>query len=231
VPDLLIINVAPETFVWHDDLRYVIEPNARLWNYIDYKDSLFPLKDGLYRMTRLLSKEQVEASLRVLQVNGTKQSGLPNFITDPNGMIRSTGTKLTSDDLNPDKVFDSIPIYFGTIFAQYQPNIYRLDVLQQILEMAQQHHMLVIGYMPPYHPVMRDVLETRTAFTSNLNFITSQLDNFEKEYPFHYVNFIDSELFSNGDEMFDDIVHPSIEASSLMMQHLYDQFHTYAKPS
>jgi hypothetical protein len=227
-PKLLIINVAPEVLLWSDGYRYAQEPDARLWNYIDYQDPLYPIKDSAYRMIRLLSKEQLEASLRVLQTKGIDRKTLYGYRFDTNGMGHFSGTKLSADDLDPDKLMYT---NWGKMFAEYHPHLYELDVLQHILEMAQQQHMVVIGYMPPYHPVLRDVLETRTEFKANVNYIMSQLDIFEKEYPFYYISFIDSELFSNGDEMFYDIIHPTEQASALMMQQLYDQFHGYAGSS
>jgi len=182
-------------------------------------------------MTRLLSREQFEASLRVLLTRETDESNLYYNIINPNGMISVNKISLTLDDLIPDKVFYRIPVYFGAAFTYYHPDFYRLDVLQQILEIAKQQHILVIGYMPPYYPVLRDVLETRTEFTPTINYLTGQLDDFEKEYPFHYINFIDSPLFSNGDGMFHDLIHPTPQASTLMMQQLYDQFHNYTAKS
>jgi len=228
LPDLLIINVAPEVFLGDDINRYVQEPDALLWNYVDYRDPLYPLKDTVYRISRLFSKEQIDASLRVLQAKAISTQQLSGYVFDTNGMGRIYATHLTADDLNPDKLIYS---EWGKMFAEYHPSLYRLDVLRQILDMAKQQHMLVIGYIPPYHPVLRDILETRIEFTSNLNYITGQLDIFEKEYPFHYINFIDSELFANGSEMFYDIVHPTVQASALMMQQLYDQFDNNANPS
>ncbi|MEP6988514.1 MAG: hypothetical protein ABI970_23125, partial [Chloroflexota bacterium] len=195
-------------------------------NYVDYKDPLFSLKDHFYRITRLLSKEQTLASLRVLQVTGAGQSVLAGYVTDRNGiMVHVDEPPLSPDELNPDKVFDSYETYFGSMFTANRLDLYRFDVLQQILELAKQNHMLVIGYMPPYHPVFRDVMETRTQFRSTLSYITSQLDKLEQAYPFHYMNFIDSEAFSN-DEMFYDLIHPKANVSALMMQQLYDQFHS-----
>ncbi len=228
LPDLLIINLTPEAFWSNEYLRYTLEPNARLWNLMDVRDVLMPLKDGVYRLTSLLSKQQLDASLRVLQIRGSKQAGLSNFITVPNGMIRSPELQLKPADLLPDKVSAGITYFFRKTFTQYQPDLYMTDVLQQILELAKQHHMLVIGYMPPYHPAMRDALETQTEFTPILNYITAQLDHFEKEYPFHYINFIDSHPLSDDATLFFDYIHPTEQASILMMQQLYDQFHTYS---
>ena len=228
LPDLLIINLAPEAFWSNEYLRYALEPNARLWNLIDLRDALMPLKDGVYRVTSLLSKEQLDASLRVLQVRGSKQEGLPNFMTVPNGMIRSPEFQLKPADLQPDKVLSGISYFFKNMFTEYQPDLYMTDVLQQILELAKQHHMLVIGYMPPYHPAMRDALEANTAFTPILNYLVAQLDHFETVYPFHYLNFIDSHPLSDDATVFFDYIHPTEQASIVMMQQLYDQFHTYS---
>jgi hypothetical protein len=230
LPELLIINVAPEAFRWSDNNRYSIEPDARLWNYVDYQDPLFSLKDHFYRITRLFSKEQFQASLQVVQAVGTEQSALVGYMTEPNGvMVHVDEPSLSPSDLNPEHVFQTYDTYYGTMFSAYRPKLYRFDVLQQILELAKQNHMLVIGYMPPYHPVFRDVMETRSEFTSTLNYITGRLDKFELQYPFHYMNFIDSKQFSDGD-MFYDFIHPKASVSSLMMQQLYDQFHSYSKP-
>jgi hypothetical protein len=231
LPDLLIINVAPEVFRWYNDDRSTSDPDSRLWNYVDAQDPLFSLKDNLYRMVRLLSKDQLESSLHIVLLKILNQSDPPRYVTSLNGLTRSPDKHLSSADLIPEKVFNSInSLYFGNTFTEYQPDRYRLDIFQQILEIAKQHHMLVIGYMPPYHPAMRDVLEARTTFPSYLNFVTSQLDNFEKEYPFQYMNFIDSQEFENGNSFFPDLIHPNERASAIMMQELYDQFHSYAQP-
>src|SRR5262249_180698 len=118
------------------------------------------------------------------------------------------------------------------LFAQDDPNLYRMDNLQQILEMAKQQHTVVIGYMPPYHPVLRDMLRQRTQFTPIVQYVTKQLDDLEKSYPFYYMNFIDSDSFSDGNTgLFHDRNHPNEKGSALMMQQLYDQFHSDVKPS
>jgi len=135
-------------------------------------------------------------------------------------------TTLSADDLKPDKLAFNPWV---TRFAQFHSDDYGFDQLRVILEMAKQRHMLVIGYMPPYHPAMYDILLKRTQFTPLLNYVTHQLDIFEKEYPFHYLNFIGSEAFSKGDAMFNDIIHPSIHGSALMMEQLYEQFHSLAE--
>jgi hypothetical protein len=227
-PDLLIINLAPEIFQWTDNNRYQLEPDSHLWNYADFNDPLFPLKDGFYRMTRLLSQEQLDASVRVLWARQTDRAHLDGYIIDPNGMAYFIGTHLSADDLNPDKLFYNT---WGTRFVAYQPDALRLETFQKILEIAKQHNTLVIGYMPPYHPALRDMMESRTQFTANLAFITGQLDSFEKEYRFHYMNFIDSDTFSNGDAMFYDSNHPSIPASAVILRQLYQQFHRYSQTS
>jgi len=86
--------------------------------------------------------------------------------------------------------------------------------------------------MPPYHPVLRDMLKQRTKFTPIVQYITKQLDDFEKTYPFYYVNFIESESFSDGNNgLFHDSNHPTEQGAALMMQQIYDQFHNNVKSS
>jgi hypothetical protein len=220
-PKLLIINVAPEVFGGGDGYRFAQEPDSRLWNYVDRHDPLYPLRDAFYRAARLVSKEQLELSLRLLRSNPDRKQ-LAGYAFDANGMGHFYGLELTADDLKPDVLaFGN----WGKIFGSYNPDAYHLDALQTLLEQAAQAHTLVIGYMPPYHPALRDVLETRTQFPLTLKYVIGQLDAFESQYPFHYTNFIDSDLFSNSDGMFYDSNHPTAAASALMMQQLYDQFH------
>jgi len=175
-PELLIINLAPEIMVL-DDNRYAVEPDALLWDYTENNNPLYPLKSNFDRITRLLSKEQLETSLQVLKVQGQPIYYDYNF--DANGMGHFNTTTLSADDLNPDKLALNAWV---TRFAQFHSDEYGFDQLQLILELAKQQHILVIGYMPPYYPVLRDVLETRTEFTPNINYLTGQLDDFEKEY-------------------------------------------------
>jgi hypothetical protein len=220
-PKIVIINLAPEVFEILSDL-YIPEPNGLLWDYVDRADPNYLLKRGFDRVTRLFSKEQMETSIRVLQTKITKQSVFYPYTFDANGLGHFNVINLGADALAPNVLASNLWV---TRFSQFHPEHYRFDQLQQILELAKEQHIQVIGYMPPYHPAMYKVLLERTDFTKIVNYISGQLATFEEEYPFHYVNFTGSDAFSDGDAMFYDIAHPSLQASALMMQQLYDQFH------
>jgi len=128
-PKLLILSVAPEVFHWTEEARYTNEPDSHLWNYVDYQDPLYPIRDPFYRMTRLFAKEQFDASVRVLAAQSIDRTKLKGYQVDPNGWTHIVGTRLSAADLDPDTLYNS---NWGALFAQNDPDLYRMSNLQQI---------------------------------------------------------------------------------------------------
>ncbi|MBL8119216.1 MAG: hypothetical protein JNJ78_16895 [Anaerolineae bacterium] len=222
MPKLIIISLSPERFATID--YRVLEPDARLWDYLDDNSVVANLKTHFDRWTRLFSKEQIDASLRVVQAEIVGRPAV-NLYFDADGMGHFDEREPTEGDFTMEALRENS---WTLLFTEADnPNMATdgLARFERILKIAEAHNTVVIGYIPPVHPRFQAYLDANTDFAAITTRLKAALDGLTAAYPsFQYSDFLRSEAFSDGQRLFYDIMHPTIEASALMMEMLHKQY-------
>jgi hypothetical protein len=225
MPTLLIINLSPERFATFD--FRAAEPDSPLWNYLDDDTRISNLQLSVDRWTFLFSREQFEASVRLIQAKLLERQPAATGYFDNTGVMRNDTRHPKDDDFNLEKLEKNS--WTGWFNEAINPNMEAAGMmkLKQILEIAKAQNMLVIGYTPPVHPLFKDFLDTHTDFEHIRTRINEQINALTQNYSFYFTDFMDDEHFSDGQTMYHDHVHPTLETSTIMMQTLYDQYNLY----
>lgn len=205
-PRLLILCLPPEV-LFPNDLK-VIEPNAYLRDYLNDDNPLQGVSSTFVQLTRLLSWEQTQASVRSLQTTRSQ----PYYWFDANSMGHINPFPVSDQEIQEGRQ------NWATTFQLSAWNESSVDLLRQLLKLAQTNQSRVIGYLPPYHPAAARFFETQTDMPALRAKVIALLRDYEQEYNFQFVDFIDSDIFTES--LFYDDLHPTEAASRLMMQAL-----------
>lgn len=222
-PRLFIINL--DSFSFYRDVGPEVEPNANLWRYLDVDNPLLQLLTVWDRFNRLFTLEQTQASWRLLEV---ERVGRPDpfyyFDADGWGHINQA---LTLEEALVQSLQNNNQSNWAATFSVNNITPAGIDALRQILEIARANQGQVIGYVPPMHPRFIQYLETEPGFRAMQARTTELFRQLQSDYPFQFMDFTDSPVFQqNLEANFLDGFHPTEAATRLMMQSLYDSFHT-----
>lgn len=225
MPALLIINLSPERFSNFD--ARVIEPNAPLWNYLDDNTRMSDFQLSINNLMLVFSREQTQASARFLNADLTGTRPHTTWYFDDAGVMRNDTSQPTAEEFDLETLEKFA--WTGLFNEGNNPHMETEGMawFQQILDIAKANHTLVIGYTPPVHPLFKQYLDTHTDFESVRKRINEQVNVLTKDYDFYFTDFMDDAAFSDGQTMFHDKMHPTLETTARMMQILYDQYGQY----
>ncbi|MEP6988515.1 MAG: hypothetical protein ABI970_23130, partial [Chloroflexota bacterium] len=193
MPSMLIISLSPDRLATFD--FRLLEPNSLLLPYRDDNSQISSLQFNIDRWTFLFSKEQTEASERIVQSQMSGVRPPPIWTFDNTGVTRNQTSEPLSDDFAPEVLEKSSWIRMFT--EALNPNIEAAGMIRfkQILDIAKAQNMLVIGYAPPIHPLFKAFLDTHTDFERIRSRINEQINALTKSYTFYFTDFMDDERF------------------------------------
>ncbi len=210
-PRLLILCLPPE-ILFPNDLQ-IVEPNAYLRDYLNVDHPLQGVSSTFVELTRLLGWEQTQASLRSLQTTRSQ----PYYWFDANGMGHFNPYPISDQELRDGRE------NWATTYRLANWDDSTVDLLRQLLELAQANQVRMIGYAPPYRPAAAQFFEVHSDLPALHTKVVTLLHSLESAYNFRFIDFSESDLFTAVDTTFYDDVHLTEAASRLLMQALYDQ--------
>ncbi|MEZ4669714.1 MAG: D-alanyl-lipoteichoic acid biosynthesis protein DltD [Anaerolineae bacterium] len=227
----IIINVDDLTFLDYNKAQNV-QVNRSAFNDVGLYRSLdgdrwyAPLLNLWDQFVRLFTLQQVDASLRLLQVESEGRNQ-PVFVFDPDGQAQFYRS-MSLDESTTQLLTHYRQVGYAGWFQPAHLDDNAFGYLQQLLQQCQRQGISVLGYLPPGHPRYQQYLETEgTGYLSYHNRVVSRLHDLEQIYPFHFMDFTYQSEKLYGDDLepyFSDAIHPNEAGSVIIMQALYDAF-------
>jgi hypothetical protein len=206
-PELVILPLSPESFSFEDPPAP--EPEEPLRDYIEETNSIQRELDKIYA---LFGITQTNASFELLRVEA-RGRGVPHYEFGPDGQAKFN---------IPYPLDEMVKIYlegpWDVAFWQDRELIpIGVSNFEEFLRLCEQNRIAVIGYMPPFHPDAVALYNSSSDFPALKAELGALAEGWEREYKFTFHDFSELDSFGGTAWMFHDAVHPTAEASRLML--------------
>jgi hypothetical protein len=207
-PRFLIVELRVEQF--RPDTRVGFEPGDPLQTYAAEEDP-GPVRSAEDKARTLLTVEQTEASLHLLQVelHGRSQ---PHYRFDPDGLGHFEA--YSSQEAIDAYLLEAAKPHHFRFPALGE---YHLGQLERFLALCRERRIRVIVYMPPYHPRLAGLWERETRLPDLRAQLVGWLATRQAAGGLAVHDFSRLESFGGTDRMFLDALHPDEEANRRML--------------
>jgi hypothetical protein len=219
-PRVLIIGLSVEQLL--ADVSTTTEPGDPLKPYVENlrNKSLAVIGD---KAEQLLTATQLQYSIQSLS-RATQGNIATTYVIDPDGHVHFPEGNYR---VPPDYVFTDEELHPWAPHEVWAANLNEVEVefLQEFLTLCAEENISVIVYIPPFHPNLALRYQNETGLPQLQQQMLALLDEWGGNSVMVY-DFTDVNAFGGSDTMFIDAVHPSEEASRLMLDVMLKDFAT-----
>jgi hypothetical protein len=205
-PALVIMPLSVELF--RPDVQTGFEPHDPLRAYVD------GVRDPLGTAGLLLSRDQAEAAVKLLALERRGRPA-PHYHFDADGTGHLPPGPPSAAQV--EGYVRDIERAGALTYAAPSPRM--LAYLAQALDLCRAHRIQVIALFPPYHPEALPIFRRETRLATLREALEKFLEPWRRDGTVRAVHdFTDVASFGGNAAMFHDPLHPTAEASTLMLR-------------